>query len=309
MGILAIINSVSLRRRVEPWLNELYLYEQNILSREVKRFNIKEEPVPKGSRALRHIYNNSPRSEPQTCAEEEQGNWKRRYFVKREGTVGQEVTSTETESNVASDSVEQELFSTLHGYTVNKYPNLPRGRPPSPQVIPQSTKFPLYAAETHAGYELENHTTRSEGEGQNVGAMAHAKPRAWSDPRGETICQLLEFDRQQMVKGFTRRAHFSAEKPVLQNLSHPKARMEIAKSCKRKGSQYQVNTADPHHHPIDENTVNKSQTFGTTTASFIFPSLPCMTWLPDVMRLDTYESQLVYSPKSLCPDTPDSRLA
>jgi hypothetical protein len=210
---------------------------------------------------------------------------------------------------VASDSVEQELFSTLHGYTVNKYPNLPRGRPPSPQVIPQSTKFPLYAAETHAGYELENHTTRSEGEGQNVGAMAHAKPRAWSDPRGETICQLLEFDRQQMVKGFTRRAHFSAEKPVLQNLSHPKARMEIAKSCKRKGSQYQVNTADPHHHPIDENTVNKSQTFGTTTASFIFPSLPCMTWLPDVMRLDTYESQLVYSSKSLCPDTPDSRLA
>jgi hypothetical protein len=160
---------------------------------------------------------------------------------------------------VASDSVEQELFSTLHGYTANKYPNLPlRGRPPSPQVFPQSTTFPFYAVETHAGYELENHTTSSEGESQNVGAMAHGKPQARSDPFGQRMCPLLEFDRQQMVKGFTRRAHISAEKPVLQNLLHPKARVEIARSCKREGSQYHVITADTHHHPIEEIIVDKS---------------------------------------------------
>jgi hypothetical protein len=55
IGILAIINSVSLWRRIEPWLNEVYLYEQSILSREVKRFNIKEVPVPEVLWALRHI--------------------------------------------------------------------------------------------------------------------------------------------------------------------------------------------------------------------------------------------------------------
>ena len=310
MSILAFINSVGLRQKIEPWLDEVYLCEQNILSREEKKFNIKEESVPEVLWALRDIYVNSLRSEPQRCAEEEQGDWKREYFVKREGTVGQEVASTETESSVAFDSIEQELFSTLHGYSANKYPNQPLGgRHPFPHVIPESTKFPLYAAETHAGYELENYTTRSEGENQKVGAIAHGKPRARTDPFAQRISPLLEFDRQQMVEGFIRRAQISTGKPVLQNLSHPKTRVEIARSCKREGSQYHVNTADTHHHPIEENTVDKSQKFGNTTASFIFPSLPCVTWLPDMMRLDTFEPQLIHSSKSLRPDTPNSRLA